>query len=180
MVTRAELDKALEGTKAEVDKAIDGLCAQFDNLHTATNHKLDDYSVRQERQFADFLDQAQSTDAHTQSLLVQAIIQQLQISQDRFSISIREEMNNRFAEMVSKLAQGHIGTSSGTGKSPLEHTVSAFHRRTSMGLGNSPNDDSDGFRRDSRFQFPRADCPNFNGTRPVEWVRKCNSFFALY
>jgi hypothetical protein len=70
MVTKAELDKALEGTKAEFDKALDGIRAQFDDLHTTTNHKLDEYSVRQERQFADFLDQAQSSDAQTQSLLV--------------------------------------------------------------------------------------------------------------
>jgi Retroviral aspartyl protease/Ty3 transposon capsid-like protein len=179
MVTKAELDKALEGTKAEFDKALDGIRVQFDDLHTTTNRKLDEYSVRQERQFADFLDQAQSSDAQTQSLLVQAVIQQLQISQDRFAASFRTEMNTRLAELDSKITQGHVRSSSGKSLPPHENTMSTF-RRPPLDSSDLHGDDSDGFRRESRFQFPRADCPSFTGTKPVEWVRKYNSFFALH
>jgi hypothetical protein len=179
MMTKEDLDKALDGTKAEFDKALDGIRGQFDDLHTTTNHKLDEYSMCQERQFAYFWDQAQSSDAHTQSLLVQAVIQHLQISQDQLFISIRAEMNTRLAAIDYKIAQRHVSTSSGKGPSPLENTISTF-RRPPLDLGDPLSNDSDGFHRESQFQFPCDDCPGFTGTKPVEWVRKCNSFFSLH
>jgi hypothetical protein len=100
--------------------------------------------MRQERQFAYFWDQSQSSDAHTQSQLVQAVIQHLQISQDQLSVSIQDEMNIRLAKIDYKIAQRHVSTSSGKGPSPLENTISTF-RRPPLDLGDPHSNDSDGF-----------------------------------
>jgi Retrotransposon gag protein len=31
-----------------------------------------------------------------------------------------------------------------------------------------------------QYQVPRADCPSFNGSNPIEWLRKCQSFFEMH
>jgi hypothetical protein len=35
-------------------------------------------------------------------------------------------------------------------------------------------------KKDTRFFFPRTDCPGFSGDNPIEWVRKCNSYFVMH
>jgi hypothetical protein len=46
--------------------------------------------------------------------------------------------------------------------------------------GESSGDDSDFIKRDIKFQFPRSNCPDFNGDNPIEWVRKCNCYFFMH
>jgi hypothetical protein len=31
-----------------------------------------------------------------------------------------------------------------------------------------------------RYQVPRVHCPSFNGSNPIEWLRKCQSFFEMH
>jgi hypothetical protein len=92
-------------TKAELDKALDSWQNQFEELCTTTNRSLEEFFERQAHQFAQFEEQAQMRDAHTQASMVRDFIQHLQITQDNITLSIREDMNNRLAEMDSKLDQ---------------------------------------------------------------------------
>jgi hypothetical protein len=170
-------------TKAEFNKALDSIHSQFDELRTNTDHTLEEYYERQERQFSAFTDQAQARDAQNQSTMVRAIIQQLQLSQDHISLSIREEMNSRFAEMDSKLDQICADTSFGTagttskGKSPQDQVLSTVHHPPHL---DKEDLTANLIKKDTRFQIPRADCPGFNGLNHVEWVRKCHSYFKLH
>jgi hypothetical protein len=42
------------------------------------------------------------------------------------------------------------------------------------------SEDHDFIRREGKFHLPRADYPGFNGVNPIEWLRKCNSFFEMH
>jgi hypothetical protein len=140
--------------KEEFDKTIDGIRSEFVELCTNTSRTLEEYFELQERQFVVFVDQAQTCDAHNQSIMVRAIIQQLQISQDKISLSICEEMTTQFPEMDSKLDQmcTDTGRSLMKGKSPVDQAVSAL-RRPHLETGDPSSPDSEFIKRDiSKFR----------------------------
>jgi hypothetical protein len=46
--------------------------------------------------------------------------------------------------------------------------------------GNASIESSVFLKREPKFKLPRSDCPGFGGDNPIEWIRKCRSFFELH
>jgi hypothetical protein len=74
-----------------------------------------------------------------------------------------------------------IGTGTASSShSVLPQPVSTFKAPAPLDKGPQSELDSEFIRKETRVVLPRADCPGFNGDNPVEWMRKCNSFFEMH
>jgi hypothetical protein len=85
---------------------------------------------------------------------------------------------NKFAELEARLpassSQPHVGSI------PDEAVLSTFHKQNRPDKGDGSMNEPDLIHREGKFHFPRQDCPDFEGDNPVEWVRKCSSYFTMH
>jgi hypothetical protein len=109
-------------------------------------------------------------------------------AQDRMMSMIREDLASQIqthlqAQLALLLSQFQREPNIPTGTSssiPPVHSVSHF-RQSPVPDPNEPTPvDHDFIHREGRFHFPKSDCPGFNGTNPIEWLRKCTSFYELH
>jgi hypothetical protein len=61
-----------------------------------------------------------------------------------------------------------------------DHGLSTFQDNPLSEKGNSSKDGTAFITRDTRFQLSRLDCLSVGADNPVEWLRKCCSFFELH
>jgi Ty3 transposon capsid-like protein len=78
----------------------------------------------------------------------------------------------RFTELESRLPP--------VSSPPRDGVMSAHPNQPPAEKGEQSSNDSELIHRESKFHFPRQDCPRFEGDSPVEWIRKCNSYFTLH
>jgi hypothetical protein len=150
VVTKADFEHSLAELRAEIRSEIGELKIQTD------------LKFQQEAEHAE----RRSAAAEEQSrVLVQAVIQ-----------TIRQEIHM----LESKIDKHNTPQPSPDGTEPTPQLVSTYRPNPLQNKGKGISADSDFIKRDTKFHFPRADCPSFNGANPTEWVRKCKSFFDLH
>jgi hypothetical protein len=162
MVTKSDLDKAMVDLKSQFDTQLAAL-----RDHADLSVQQDDERI--ERRLATAEEQNRLKEAQLQTNIVHAVVG-----------CIREEMNARFATLESKVDR-MSGSSSGKGILPTpDQHLSIFCTTVVHETGNASIESCDFLRTESKFQFPRSDCPGFGGDNPIEWLRKCRSFFELH
>jgi hypothetical protein len=103
------------------------------------------------------------------------MLQQFLRAQDRLLNILHEKihihMQTQLNALRAELQPGNRASLS----VPPEHIVSQYRppliqNRCTLSLMNP----------EPLHTLPRADCPGFNGINPIEWLRKCNSFFDMH
>jgi Ty3 transposon capsid-like protein len=162
MVTKSDLDKAMADLKSQFNTQLAALRDHAD-LGVQQNDE------RMERRLAAAEEQKRVKEAQLQTNIVQTVVG-----------CIREEMNARFATLESKVDR-ISSSSSGKGILPtLDQHLSTFRTTAVHETGHASIESSDFLIRESKFQFSRSNCPGFGGDNPIEWLRKCRSFFELH
>jgi Retrotransposon gag protein len=167
-------------SKSDFDKAVAEIHSQISDLRIHTDIILQQAADKAERRFAAADERFHMTDAHNQAVLVQAVIQQLQGVQDQILLTIRDEMQSKMAVLESKIDMAVSTNNSKQDTFTHEHTLSTVRTDRVPEKGSSSSEEPEFLKRDTRFQFPRSDCPSFNGENSIEWLRKCTSFFELH
>jgi hypothetical protein len=75
--------------------------------------------------------------------------------------------------LEAKFEKGLSGNHTPGGQPTHAHPVSTYRTGPLSNKGSSSSDEGGFIQRDTKFHFPRSDCPGFNGSNPVKWVRKC-------
>jgi Reverse transcriptase (RNA-dependent DNA polymerase)/Retroviral aspartyl protease/Retrotransposon gag protein len=152
MVTKADFEHSLAELRAEFR-------LEMGDLKVQTDLKFQQEAERAERRFDAAEEQSR--------VLVQAVIQ-----------TIRQEIQM----LEAKIDKSSAPTPSPESMDSESHPqpVSTYRAGPQLDKGKNVAEESDLIRRDIKFHFPRADCPSFNGVNPIEWVRKCQSFFELH
>jgi hypothetical protein len=150
MVTKAEFEHSMVDLRAE-------LRTEFGELKAQTDLQFQQEAERAERRFAATEEQSR--------ILVQAVIS-----------TIFQEIQM----LESKIDKGNATSPMLDGTSSNPQPVSTYRTGPVPDKGPTVPEEMDYLKRDSKFYFPRADCPEFNGTNPVEWLGKCQSYFKLH
>jgi Retrotransposon gag protein len=139
-------------------------------------NQLEQYQVSTDKRFAEEA-------MITRQLLVASMNEQFQLNNTQLINMFRQDMDSRFSDLDARMPKTPIPEAASDKSPDGEQVLSTFHKKFRSEKGNTSQervDDPDLIRRETRFQFPRHDCPNFNGENPTEWLRKCNTYFALH
>jgi Retrotransposon gag protein len=155
-------------SKSEFEKVIAELHAKYDEYRNHTDHSISQEGARLERLIADTDEQARVREDKNAATMINALGQQLQ------------SLAMKLTVVESKLDAAHSARPE-IRRSPIgDHQISATQPHIGSDKGLETPNESDFIRRESKFHFPRSECPGFNGDNPVEWLRKYHSYFELH
>jgi hypothetical protein len=119
----------------------------------------------------------------TYQMLVASMNEQFQLNDTQLINMFRQDMDTRFSDLDARMPKTPVPEAAPNKSLGAEHVLSTFHKNLRSDKGETSHerlDDSDIIKCEPKFQFPRQDCPSFNGENPTKWIRKCNTYFALH
>jgi Retroviral aspartyl protease/Ty3 transposon capsid-like protein len=168
-------------TQAVFDRAMTEIYAKIKELRIETANNFTKERDQLELRLKAEAELAQVQAEKDKSDLLQGIFHQLKAAQD-INMAQNRDLQAQLSDLLNRLDQsGHLSSdiSSGT-KSVPPQPVSTLRAPVLSHKLNTSEVDSEFLRRDNRVILPRSDCPSFNGGNPIEWLRKCTSFFEIH